>query len=236
MSVPSLNVASNGVGVISDDQLNTFIQGGALVANLRAFTGVSNQMVVLLGGAAPSDGLQGSFYWNATSTATDDGGVTVVAPSGATVGRWLRSGPILGAANQTITGTLSVTGGTTIAGAASVGGALVAANGTSGSQVVNFSQFADVASANGSMFFPSGILLQWGSSVTTGSGGITLVWPTQFPTACWQAYPTIDFNAANGLIVSNGAKTQTTGTFITSSSITGAAVGSTAFSWWAIGN
>lgn len=90
MSVPSLAVQSNGVGVVTGDNFDTYVQGGALLASLRAFTGLSNMTVWMLGFLSPGDGGQGMFYWNATSTATDDGGVTTIAPSGQTNGRWLR--------------------------------------------------------------------------------------------------------------------------------------------------
>ena len=89
MAVPSNATYSNGSGVISGDQLDTFVQGGALVANLRVFTGLSNMTVATIGTSTAGDGGGGEFYWNSTSTATDDG-VTVVRPYGLTVGAWLR--------------------------------------------------------------------------------------------------------------------------------------------------
>ena len=89
MAVPSNATYSNGSGVISGDQLDTFVQGGMLVANLRVFTGLANMTVVTLGTSTAGDGGGGEFYWNSTSTATDDG-VTVVRPYGLTVGAWLR--------------------------------------------------------------------------------------------------------------------------------------------------
>jgi hypothetical protein len=90
-SVPTNVVASNGVGVISDAQLDTYVQGGALLANLRAFNNALTQMTAyMVGYTSPGDGGQGSFYWNSSSTATDDGGVTTIQPNGVTIGRWLR--------------------------------------------------------------------------------------------------------------------------------------------------
>lgn len=89
MAVPSNATYSNGSGVVSGDQLDTFVQGGMLVANLRVFTGLSNMTVVTLGTSTAGDGGGGEFFWNSTSTATDDG-VTVIRPYGLTVGAWLR--------------------------------------------------------------------------------------------------------------------------------------------------
>ena len=117
MAVPSNATYSNGSGVISGDQLDTFVQGGMLVANLRVFPGLSNMTVVTLGTSTAGDGGGGEFYWNSTSTATDDG-VTVVRPYGLTVGAWLR-------VPQQISGgdvsNVAITGGTIVGSAISTG-------------------------------------------------------------------------------------------------------------------
>lgn len=92
MSNPSLLVYVSGTGAppISADNLNTFIQGGGVfLANLRAFSGLTGMTVFMSGYAAPNDGGQGMFYWNAT-TGTDDGGVTTIVPTGSTGGCWSR--------------------------------------------------------------------------------------------------------------------------------------------------
>ena len=110
MSIPALTVQANGTGVLTDDQLNTFVQGAALLANARNFVGVSQQTIYLVGLASVGDGGQGLFYFNATSTATDDGGISVIQPSGLLVGRWLRSlvsaysltGPLITTINRTV--------------------------------------------------------------------------------------------------------------------------------------
>lgn len=47
--------------------------------------------IVVQGGAAVGDGKGGIFYWSATSTATDDAGLTTIKPTAAgTTGRYLR--------------------------------------------------------------------------------------------------------------------------------------------------
>lgn len=87
---PALAVQANGVAVITDANLNTFVQGATLLANLRAFVGVSNMTVWMNGTVTAGDGGQGMFYWNSSSTAADDGGATTIAPNGLLTGRWLR--------------------------------------------------------------------------------------------------------------------------------------------------
>jgi hypothetical protein len=93
MGVPSNAVQANGVGAVSDDELNTFLQVVDIVASARNFVGVTNMAIILLGFVAPGDGGLGTFYWNATSTAADDGGVTTIVPNGVTLGAWLRDVP-----------------------------------------------------------------------------------------------------------------------------------------------
>jgi hypothetical protein len=86
---PVLTTSTNGVGVVPDGLLNTFVQGGATVASLQSFNNaLSNMMVATVGQNTPGDGFSGIYYWNAASTATADG-LTVVQPNGVIVGRWL---------------------------------------------------------------------------------------------------------------------------------------------------
>lgn len=89
MTAPALSTFANGVGSLSGDNLNTFEQTANTYADLRAFTGTTGSQVFLRGGSSAGDGGQGVFYWSAASTAADNGS-TVIAPSGATTGRWLR--------------------------------------------------------------------------------------------------------------------------------------------------
>lgn len=78
--------------MVSGDALNTFIQWAGSVSGLRGFlTTVNGQVAQISGYTVPNDGGQGFFYWNPSSTAADDGGVTTVAPDGAgSQGRWIR--------------------------------------------------------------------------------------------------------------------------------------------------
>src|ERR1700748_289414 len=59
------------------------------LTNLRAEIPQTNEMVTLLGLNSLNDGNGGTYYWNSTSTATDDGFITV-AVTGISTGRWIR--------------------------------------------------------------------------------------------------------------------------------------------------
>ena len=94
MPVPNLNLWAPGVGVFSSDWANTLMQGGCYLSNLRAFSGVQNQTVQMVGFAAISDGGQGTFVWNTGTGYVDDGGVTTIVPNGVPGnGAWLRQIP-----------------------------------------------------------------------------------------------------------------------------------------------
>src|SRR5213594_3855883 len=60
------------------------------MAELRTLGAASGWKSVLLNGYySPGDGAGGHFYWDASSTAADDGGVTIW-PNGTAQGRWKR--------------------------------------------------------------------------------------------------------------------------------------------------
>lgn len=61
------------------------------MADLRLVSGQQpNDVVFLKGYRTVSDGGEGTFYWNSTSTITDNGG-TIIKPTGSTAsGRWIR--------------------------------------------------------------------------------------------------------------------------------------------------
>ena len=86
---PAPAVYANGVGSVTDANLNSFVQGAMLASDLRAFVGLTDMTVMLVGITTPDDGGQGIFYWSPNSTAPDDNN-NVIAPNGQTMGRWLR--------------------------------------------------------------------------------------------------------------------------------------------------
>ena len=89
MGLPVLATFANGMGVVPDTSLNSYIQGCLNFAQLRTYTGLDTMQVAVLGQAAPGDGYQGNFYWVSTATGADDNQNTI-APYGAVQGRWLR--------------------------------------------------------------------------------------------------------------------------------------------------
>ena len=91
-ALPANVVSFNGVGVVSDSQLNANVQGSQNVNQLRSFVGLSGMSVMIQGTAAPGDGGVGLFYWN-PGNYTDDGVNVIVPYAAAGQGAWLRSIP-----------------------------------------------------------------------------------------------------------------------------------------------
>lgn len=85
--MPTIQV--QGTGVVTADFLNSLTQNVLNIATLRTFTGLDAMVVFVEGYVAPNDGGAGNFYYNASSTATDDS-VNVVVPTGNVQGAWLR--------------------------------------------------------------------------------------------------------------------------------------------------
>jgi hypothetical protein len=80
-------------------------------ANVPSLAVGQTLIIDVEGGTTVNDAAGGVFYWNATSTATDDGGVTTITPTGAgSTGRYLRLLQNYGTRNSF---TLTVTGCTT---------------------------------------------------------------------------------------------------------------------------
>ena len=70
-------------------------------------------------------------------------------------------------------------------------GVFTAANGTSGSQVVNYSQFPATLTSTGTTTLPNGLILKWGTgSTTAGVGAVTFA--AAFPGACHNVQLTIN--------------------------------------------
>lgn len=115
-----------------------------------------------------------------TSTGT---GSVVLSNSPALVTPTLSS-PVLTSAtlNNPVmtTPTLGVASATSLA----ASGVVTAANGTSGTQVVNYSQFGSSLGAFGYTRLPNGFLMQWGNT-STSSGSGTITFPIAFTTACY---------------------------------------------------
>lgn len=106
MSAPALFVASTDAP-ISPDQFNTYVQSCNTFDDLRAFVGTTGQEVISRGRSAVNDGYGGLFYWDGSSTGTDDN-LTIITPTGQTTGRWLRQGPYATGFEGIITGSATV--------------------------------------------------------------------------------------------------------------------------------
>jgi hypothetical protein len=89
MTAPALRTFANAGTEVSGDNLNTFEQTCNTFDDLRAFVGTTGQQVYARGNAAVNDGYGGVFYWDGSSTGTDDD-LNIIAPTGQTEGRWLR--------------------------------------------------------------------------------------------------------------------------------------------------
>lgn len=107
MAAPALSTFKQGLGSVGSDNLNTFLQTCDTFAQLRGLEGVPGLMVFARGGIAIGDGLQGAFYWNASTTATDNG-QSIIKPTGAgPAGAWVLipptgTGAALASAGQTL--------------------------------------------------------------------------------------------------------------------------------------
>jgi hypothetical protein len=105
MSAPSLFQASTSAAVTAD-QFNTFMQTCNTFDDLRAFVGTTGQEVCARGRDAVGDGYGGLFYWDGTSTGTDND-LTIITPTGTTTGRWLRQ-PVAPGVSAVLTGSATV--------------------------------------------------------------------------------------------------------------------------------
>lgn len=152
-------------------------------------------------------------------------------------------GGVTATGNSTISGTLStgaltvtsggatVTGNSAITGTLAVSSTLTAANGSSGTQVVNFGQFPATLATTGTMTLPSGVIMKWGTgAIFSGVGSVT--YATAFPNATLNVQ----------LTISSGSAAATQDALIVGASVTAAgfpAYGNSAstlsFFWFAIG-
>lgn len=86
---PALVVQQAGLGVETADNMNTYVgSGGALLANLQSFVGITGSTVYTVGNVAPGDGGQGMWTWNAGLTSGNN--VNSIIPFGSVQGGWQR--------------------------------------------------------------------------------------------------------------------------------------------------
>lgn len=88
MSAPLNQTYGNGVGQVSSDAMNTWLQNANYISGLQNFVGLPGMVSNIIGFTVPNDGGQGLFYWNAAGNAND--GINNVQPNGAASGCWTR--------------------------------------------------------------------------------------------------------------------------------------------------
>jgi len=89
MTAPTPFAFIQGQGVVSADNLNTFVQTVTNVVQLRQLIGLPGMQILLEGIVTPGDGGAGPFYWNTTSTSPDNG-TSVIVPQPGVPGAWIR--------------------------------------------------------------------------------------------------------------------------------------------------
>lgn len=168
----------------------------------RNSTTGSHNVLLTSGGGTQATILPGA-YWHAY-WCDGAGNVVNLSPafstgkySGAlTVGSLTSTGLITGSAGAAITGDSSVAGALTVSTA-----------GTSGNQVVNFSQFSQDISANGRLAFPGGAIWKWGKALRNGTGSIPVSFSPAFGFAVYSITATaISGTAADPVSVTGESK------------------------------
>jgi hypothetical protein len=134
-----------------------------------------------------------------------------------------------GGKNITNVGTMAATAVAMNSGVSS--GVFFAADGTSGDQVVNYSQFPATLTSTGTMTLPSGYIRKWGTgSTTAGSGSVTFA--AAFPSSCHNVQITINGGSGTTTLNPLVVGAVTTAGF----AVWGDAAQSLTFYWDAIGS
>lgn len=184
-------------------------------------------------------------YYLALTGGTMSGGLTIDADGISVTGDSEITGTLSVSAAFTIaSGDLTVTagdlhvvaGGATISGGATIGGdsaitgdLTVSTPGTSGNQVVNFSQFA---ATSGGRALPGPVSEQWGSATTNGSGVATVLFSPQFSSAL--RYLTLGIQGAGSIGCNITANSRSGFDLLTFATTTGNPTAATVF-WHAAG-
>ena len=87
MTVPTNVIQQDGIGTVTSDQYNTYLQSCAGLnglsnfgtGGLQNFIGVSGMIVFVPGLSSLNDGNQGNFYWNASGNTND--GINNIQPT-----------------------------------------------------------------------------------------------------------------------------------------------------------
>ena len=87
-----INPASgSGADLIANAMRSYDLIATVRAANVPSLAAGQSLIIDIEGGSTVNDGGGGLFYWNASSTATDDGGISTITPTGAgATGRYIR--------------------------------------------------------------------------------------------------------------------------------------------------
>jgi hypothetical protein len=121
---------------------------------------------------------------------------------------------------------------------------LTASNGTSGTEVVNYGQFAATLATTGQRIYPDGMIEKWGTATLPISGAATtsvaVVFAVAFPTAVWniQVTPSRAISSGGFNAICNAASATTAGFTVEgdSNSPSGLFSRTVVVYWRAIGN
>lgn len=97
------NASGSGADLVANAVRGYDLVGSVRAANVPSPSPGATLIINVQGGTVTNDGFGGSFYWSASSTATDDGGITTIKPTAASgAGRYLR---LLYSSSGSFTGT-----------------------------------------------------------------------------------------------------------------------------------
>lgn len=87
--IPQLTAYQNGPIAVVGDQLNTFVQTAGTAADMRGLIGLTGMSLFANGITTFTDGLAGTFTWDASAVGPDDN-LNIIVPYGAAIGAWVR--------------------------------------------------------------------------------------------------------------------------------------------------
>jgi len=239
----NLNMNGNSIAGLTALTVAGPLSIGGALTGATSITGSGNLViganfqVVAASGNVASNG-SGTF-----ATGVNSGGAGVFNTTLAVTGAATFSSTAKVTGATTLSSTLAVTGAATFSSTGAFTSTVTAANGTSGSQVVNYGQFPQTAGSftglPGVVGSGVGHYLMTGSGTTDGGGLATITFPNSgFPTACsfFHAEPT--GNAAGSAVVAM-LRTTPSKTSVDISTLLGGGTGGAAanktFIWYAFG-
>lgn len=183
------------------------------------------------------DGIDAEFNNGVTISA---GGLAVAGGAAITGGAAISGGlsvatgsvNIVAGGLTTNNGVTVSSGGITVTGNSLIVGTLTATSGTTGSQVVNYSQFPFTQANPQSAAFP-GAVFKGGLATSGASGVLAIPFATAFPTACVSVVASLFGAAPNTYLVAPTAKSTTTASFVTT--VAGVGTSGIGFTWIAMG-